>query len=129
MSDITWHRIGPIDDLDERRGFLVDGRVAVFRCGAEVFAVDNTCPHRGDSLADGIVTDCVVTCPGHWWRFDVRTGTRLGTPQITVSRYATMVEDGIVSVALPDRQPERSWRDVLLGSKPSVDEVEDAEES
>ena len=128
MSDVTWHRIGPVDDLPEGRGFLVDGRVAVFRCGTEVFAVDNTCPHRGDSLASGLLADCVVTCPGHWWRFDVRTGTRLGAPGITVTRHSTMVEDGIASVALPDRQPERSWRDVLLESARSVDEVEDAEE-
>src|SRR5262249_53555687 len=35
--------------------------------------VDARCPHRGASLAYGVVDDCSVRCAYHGWRFD-RTG-------------------------------------------------------
>jgi hypothetical protein len=76
-----------------------------------------------------VVSDCAVTCPGHWWRFDVRTGTLFGAPEIIVTRYETTVENGTVAVALPDRGPVRSWRDILLEPTRSLDRVEDTEES
>jgi nitrite reductase/ring-hydroxylating ferredoxin subunit len=129
MPEVRWHRVGRLDDLPEGRGVLVDDRAAVFRCGTEVFAVADECPHRGESLAAGVVSDCAVTCPGHWWRFDVRTGTLFGAPEIIVTRYETTVENGTVAVALPDRGPVRSWRDILLEPTRSLDRVEDTEES
>jgi nitrite reductase/ring-hydroxylating ferredoxin subunit len=51
------------------------GRVlALFHVEGEFFAVDNSCPHRGGPLAEGVIQGTVVTCPWHGWKFDVRTG-------------------------------------------------------
>jgi nitrite reductase/ring-hydroxylating ferredoxin subunit len=53
--------------------------VAVFNVGGEFYAIDNSCPHRGGPLGEGELEDCIVTCPWHEFRFDVRTGKCIDT--------------------------------------------------
>ncbi|MBV9325285.1 MAG: Rieske (2Fe-2S) protein [Chloroflexi bacterium] len=61
------------------------GRVHAIRCGAtivalvrgaddQVFALENTCPHRGGPLAGGKLVAGEIACPWHGFRFDPRTG-------------------------------------------------------
>ncbi len=38
------------------------------------YAIDNTCPHLGGSLADGKLEDGNIVCPKHGSTFDVKTG-------------------------------------------------------
>lgn len=38
------------------------------------YAADNTCPHMGGSLADGILDGSHIICPRHGSIFDVTTG-------------------------------------------------------
>jgi len=113
--------LGKVDDLPEGSGVLVDGRVAVFRCQNEVHAIGPMCPHRGGELSDGIVRGCVVTCPRHWWRFDLRTGRRLGGEGIEVPRYEVEIENGEAFVVLPEPERRRSWREILLEAARSDD--------
>jgi nitrite reductase (NADH) small subunit len=89
-------------------------RVAVFRVDGEAFAVDDACLHKGGSLSCGLVRGYVVTCPLHWWRYDVRTGERLGPPQLRLRRYQVVVRDGVTCVEIPPADPPRPWREVLL---------------
>jgi nitrite reductase/ring-hydroxylating ferredoxin subunit len=56
-------------------GVVVEGRhVLLHRSGGELHALDDLCSHAGGLLSRGEVTDCVVTCPLHESRFDVRDG-------------------------------------------------------
>jgi nitrite reductase/ring-hydroxylating ferredoxin subunit len=89
-------------------------RVAVGNAGGELFALDDGCLHRGGSLAGGHLDGAVLTCPRHWWRYDVRTGRRLGQPELRVPRYPVRVVDGEVLVTVPPAPPARSWREILL---------------
>jgi 3-phenylpropionate/trans-cinnamate dioxygenase ferredoxin subunit len=74
--------------------FVVDGRL---------HAIDDACPHRGESLARGFVEDCAVECPAHGWRFSLLSGAMLESTRVAVSTYAVEVaEDGGVWVELPD---------------------------
>ena len=41
-----------------------------------------SCTHEHAYLSDGVVVDCVVECPYHQGRFDIRTGKALGAPVI-----------------------------------------------
>jgi nitrite reductase/ring-hydroxylating ferredoxin subunit len=69
--------IGRPDDFREGRGRVVvvaGVRVAVFRVGALWFALGDACPHMGLSLADSAPEGGAVTCQGHGWTFDLRTG-------------------------------------------------------
>ncbi|HHC08538.1 MAG TPA: hypothetical protein ENK55_07455 [Actinobacteria bacterium] len=108
-----WVEVGRLEDLPTDRGVCVDG-VAVFRINDEVVARRDACPHRGGSLAAGRVVDGVVTCPLHWWRFDLRTGHRLGAPDVELPGRRVRVVDGVVWVLVPPPPPKRSMREILL---------------
>ena len=92
------------------------GEVAVFNVDGELCAVDGSCPHRGGPLAEGIVRDGVVTCPLHWFRFDLRTGKHLGHRALRLIRYPVRVVDGTVEVLVPPAPPEMSLRERLLAA-------------
>lgn len=55
---------------------LPDGtRVCLVRDGEKVYAVIDRCPHRDFALSGGDLIDrCILECPWHGARFDVRTG-------------------------------------------------------
>jgi nitrite reductase/ring-hydroxylating ferredoxin subunit len=40
----------------------------------QLFALDNTCPHRGGPLAGGKLLNGELACPWHGFRFDPATG-------------------------------------------------------
>ena len=72
-----WVKTIAIDDLPDReaKGVDVEGRkVLLYRDGEAVYAIDDLCSHAGALLSRGSVVDCVVTCPLHESRFDVRDG-------------------------------------------------------
>jgi nitrite reductase/ring-hydroxylating ferredoxin subunit len=48
--------------------------VLVARVGDQVHAMEDACPHSGISLCRGALNGHVVTCTGHGWDIDVRTG-------------------------------------------------------
>jgi nitrite reductase/ring-hydroxylating ferredoxin subunit len=57
------------------RAVSLDGvEVAIFNLGGEFHAIENTCPHRGASLGDGMLEGDEVHCPLHGWQFNVKTG-------------------------------------------------------
>jgi nitrite reductase (NADH) small subunit len=73
----------------EGRTFLVGQRaIAVFRTrSGDLFATDAQCPHRGGPLADGLVGGCLVACPLHGFRFDLRTGESQGSATDALTTY------------------------------------------
>jgi len=72
-----WQRAATIADLNETdcKTVHVDGRTLVlWRAGAQVYALDNRCPHMGFPLDRGTCRDGILTCHWHAARFDLRTG-------------------------------------------------------
>jgi nitrite reductase/ring-hydroxylating ferredoxin subunit/uncharacterized membrane protein len=55
-------------------------RIAVGRTELGFAAFDDHCPHRGGSLADGVLICGTVQCPWHGSQFDVRTGALKAGP-------------------------------------------------
>jgi nitrite reductase [NAD(P)H] small subunit len=89
--------------LPDGRGHLVevDGEtIALFRVGGEVFALDNTCPHRNGPLAFGDLRGSTVFCPLHAWPFDVRTGQCEEFPGVSVRTFRVRVEGDDVQIEL-----------------------------
>jgi toluene monooxygenase system ferredoxin subunit len=78
------------------------------------YAVSDACPHRGTSLADGLVRDGVVTCPAHLWQYDLRTGARHDTRGEGLACFPARLEGDDVVVDLPDPAPQPSLREILL---------------
>jgi len=63
------------------RVFDVGGtKVNVTNAGGSLYAFDDTCTHKGCSLAKGKLDGTTVTCPCHGSQFDVTTGAVLRGP-------------------------------------------------
>src|SRR5262249_9402014 len=75
-----YRKVAQVGEVPEGKGrvFEVEGRmIAVFLDGGHYFAIDDTCPHAGAPLSDGIVFDRSVTCSWHGWRFSLEDGRHL----------------------------------------------------
>ena len=57
-----------------------DKAIALFNCDGTFYAIEDTCPHAGASLAEGDLEGTEVYCPWHSARFDVTTGQHLCPP-------------------------------------------------
>jgi nitrite reductase (NADH) small subunit len=87
---------------------LLDGgeQVAVFRTVDEVYALSNMDPFSGAAvLSRGLVGDVggvpVVASPMHKQRFDLRTGSCVDDPAVSVAVYPVRVADGVILVGRP----------------------------
>lgn len=98
----AWVDVGPLDAIALRGARViktVHGCVALFRTAEDaVFALDNSCPHKGGPLAEGIVHGRSVTCPLHNWVFSLETGEAQGTDAGAVTTYPVRVENGRILV-------------------------------
>ena len=91
--------------------------IALFDLDGEVVALDGRCRHRGGPIGEGYVRDGVVTCPLHWWRYDIRTGRLVGDPSIGLERFPVEIVGDEIVVTLPQPEPEEpvlSIRERLL---------------
>lgn len=80
-----------------------DLRIAVFLHEGRVYALSETCPHRGGPLHLGRVAHGIVRCPWHLWQFDLATGRSPLNPNSCVAAYPARIENGAVLVRLPAR--------------------------
>ena len=106
----------PLPELDEKgRGrFEHAGRVfAVFLVDGEPVVTDGLCPHRQGALSEGLIRDGAVTCPSHWYVYDLRTGQCRTTPEYHLARYPVVERDGAFFAAVPPARARRSWSEVL----------------
>ena len=75
----------------------IDGHAyALFNVDGTIHAIDGVCPHEGGPLAEGAITNGVVTCPWHGWTFNACTGCSVVPAGHEVGRYETLVENGHV---------------------------------
>lgn len=75
-------------------------QIALFNVAGAIYALDNTCLHRGGPLGEGDLEGSIVTCPWHGWQYDVRTGEKCGDPSKRVERFEVKLEGGEIFVAL-----------------------------
>lgn len=101
MND--WVSVGKASEFEAGQGKSVvvgDRRVALFRDGNDYFAIDDTCPHQGASLGEGMFHDGRVICPWHSWIFEVRTGQCPRNSHEGVRSYPTRCTNGDIEVQL-----------------------------
>jgi len=95
---MSWIDIGALDDVPKRGARVIKtakGCVAVFRTGDDqVFAMNDSCPHKGGPLSEGIVHGHSVTCPLHNWVFSLETGMAQGPDEGRVDTYDLRVQSG-----------------------------------
>lgn len=84
MPTETYQTVARVGEVAEGRGLPVevDGvAVALFLADGVYYAIDDTCPHQGAPLNDGLVFDKSVTCILHGWRFSLEDGRLCDSPR------------------------------------------------
>jgi len=78
---------------------VADKLIALFSVDGTVFAIDDTCTHRGGPLSEGELKDGIVTCPWHGAQFNVKDGQVLKSPAPkSVSSYPARITNGAIEV-------------------------------
>ena len=114
MSQRCWIWVSATENIPAREGrsvTLAGREIAIFNLGERFVATDNTCPHKGGPLSDGIVSGDAVVCPLHGWRISLLTGgvERPSGAAACIQTYPVRLDNGIIVVGLPadalDRDP------------------------
>ena len=87
----------------ETKGFEVPGvtiPVLVANIDGTFYAATSMCPHEDVSLLGGKRKDFRLICPGHGYRFDLRTGQCSHDPELTLCRYRVTIEGDALYVDL-----------------------------
>jgi nitrite reductase/ring-hydroxylating ferredoxin subunit len=123
---LTKHVVGLLSALPPGTVQRVDvgtRAVVVVNESGRLFALRDTCPHRGARLSDGTVVGALssdvpgeyafdgsrrlIKCPWHGWEFDLATGQSWCDPTRTrVKPYPVTVESG-TTIAATLREEER----------------------
>jgi toluene monooxygenase system ferredoxin subunit len=106
-TEVRWHDAGSLDELWE--GELIGLELAgepvllVHLLGGEVVAYQGICPHQEQALADGDwdTDTAVLTCSGHHWEFDLRTGAGINPADCRLYGYPVNVDGSAIRVGIP----------------------------
>jgi NAD(P)H-dependent nitrite reductase small subunit len=80
-----------------------DKQIAIYNVNGTFYATDNVCTHAFALLSDGLLADCMVECPLHNARFDVRTGAVLASPaEHPLECFPVRLNGDVVEVLLAD---------------------------
>ena len=112
------------DSIPEKGRLVVDigdRTVGIFRVGGRLFAYENTCPHMGGPVCQGLVIPAVrellndkqvstgyafdesemrIVCPWHGYEFSIETGSHPAKASIRLKRFTVDEEGGNVYVTL-----------------------------
>jgi nitrite reductase (NADH) small subunit len=94
-NEMQFHRVAQVADIPPQTGLAVsigNLEIALFNLAGTFYAINDQCPHRGASLADGFVEAGRVLCPWHLFDFDLQTGACGTVPTLQVCTYPVKVE-------------------------------------
>lgn len=77
----------------------------ILLCNADgaLHAIDDECPHAGIPLAEGRLRGCILECPLHGGKLDVRDGRPAALPIRTPARcYPVRTGASGVEIEIPD---------------------------
>jgi toluene monooxygenase system ferredoxin subunit len=107
MTGVTlrWVDVAGTDELweNDMLGVAVDGADVLLVClpGGDLRAYQGRCPHQEQRLVDGDLDEEVLTCAGHLWEFDVRSGRGINPDGCTLASYEVRRRDGRLLVGVP----------------------------
>lgn len=100
---VRYISVARAQDVGDSRSKIVEvegKQIAIFNLEGKFYAIENVCPHRGGPVGQGDIDDCVVTCPWHGWRFDLRTGVSPDNPAAVVTTFSTRVVGSEIQIGL-----------------------------
>lgn len=64
----------------------------------EIKAFQGVCPHSNTPLAEADFDGTVLTCPLHFWTWDLNSGTPVEPKESPLAEYPVKIEDGVVYI-------------------------------
>lgn len=105
-----WHfagNVGDFEDEDIEQIKVGPLAIAVYRAEGNFYATQDLCTHERAYLSDGILIDCIVECPFHQGRFDVRSGKAMSAPAfVALKTYPLKIVDGKIYVNVTRAEAE-----------------------
>jgi nitrite reductase (NADH) small subunit len=96
----NWIKIVALNDIPKLGSRVVrsaDKEIAIFRTEDDrVFALHNSCPHKGGPLSQGIVYGDKVACPLHNWKISLVDGNAEEPDEGHTACFAVKVEEEMV---------------------------------
>jgi nitrite reductase (NADH) small subunit len=100
----SWIKVAPLEDIPKLGARIVRTKtidIGVFRTEDDrIFAINNSCPHKGGPLSQGIVYGDKVACPLHSWKISLVDGKAEEPDVGKAACFNTKVEDGFVYLEL-----------------------------
>lgn len=94
--------IGDVPKSGMRQFDLRDREFLVVELNGEFFCLDGRCTHAGAPLAEGHLTNKILTCPWHYSQFDVTTGSVVrGPAENSLELFRMKIENGQIFIDLP----------------------------
>ena len=64
----------------------------------ELKAFQGVCPHANTPLADAEFDGTVLTCPQHFWTWDLNSGQPIHEHAVALAEYPVKIDDGVVYI-------------------------------
>jgi nitrite reductase (NADH) small subunit len=102
----NWVKVAPFEEIPKLGARVVrtkDIDIGVFRLEDDrIYAVNNSCPHKGGPLSQGIVYGDKIACPLHSWKISLVNGQAEEPDVGETACFNTKIEEGIVYLELKD---------------------------
>ena len=103
MAKVKYTKVMKCADLEIGKSAIIevgDKEIALFNYKGNFYAIDNTCPHRGSPLGEGRIEEGILICPGHEWRFELKSGWCPQNPELSTEVYPIKVHDEKIYIRL-----------------------------
>lgn len=97
-ADELWD--GEMDSFD-----LEQGPLLLVKVDGDYRAYQGICPHQSVRLVEGELDDLRLTCRGHNWVFDLRTGQGINPRRACLAVYPVQIRGGDVYVGTVPERP------------------------
>lgn len=97
----AWEFVCDVEEIEENRAKMVcigTERIAIFKYGGLLSAVNNVCRHQGGPLGEGKIIDGCITCPWHGYQYQPADGQSPPPFKEKVETYGLKLEGNKVYV-------------------------------
>lgn len=104
-ANYEFYEVAKVSELaqGERIFIEVDNKqIVIFNIADQYYAIGDVCTHDNGPLGDGELDGCLVICPRHGARFDVRTGKAVRLPAVRPTpTYPVKVTGNAIEIGFP----------------------------
>lgn len=97
-------KFGSLEELHQKKTInrkIIGKWVSVFLDdNGEPYAIEMSCKHQGANLAEGKIVNDVVTCPRHFWKYNILTGKTHTENSPNLRQHAIRTKDADIYVSI-----------------------------